>query len=396
MQRLTSKTGPGTKGFSRRAFLKGAGVTGGMIALGDQLLIMRAAAAKSTEQIRIGICGLGERGYLLLQTFLKVPGVEVASICDVDPRAVRAAYSSITREQSEPEVVTDFRRMLDDRSIDAIVIATPDHWHALMGIKACEAGKSCYIENPCSYTFAEGRQLVAAAQKHQCIVQYGSLGKLTDVSGVDPVELACLGKIHSTRTTIYAAGPPTTTHNFGFFTLDDLHRNIRMLGSAFPSRVSTLAAGRTPSASRTAVQMEFVNETTERARRLDLEVIPISALPPDLAAAIEKSSVRRKQYDLVSETTIIGSNGRLTTTATQNRTLETEYLVQNFILAIRERNKQLLASPIGEAHVSCGSLHLANISGCLKRPINFDPASQSAPDDLQVQQLLSRATTLKL
>lgn len=369
------------KSFSRRSFLKGVGATGGMIVIGDQLLIMRshAEAAKfAGEEIRIGVCGLGYQGQLLLKTFLKVPGVEIASLCDVNARALRKASSLIPSRRGKPgpSFAKDFRRLLDDRSLDAVVIATPDNWHAQMGIWACDAGKDCYIESPCSHTFEDGRQLVATAQKYKRVVQYGSLGQLTDLSGVDPIALACLGKIQSARTIIYTGGSQANAAH------DDLHRNLHMLGSTFPSRVSTLTAGRVGTANRTAVQMEFASNETQRSRRLDLEVIPISTLPAHVARMI------RNEHGIISETTITGSNGTLTKTTTQNPVLETEYLVQNFVMAVRERNKQLLASPINEAHVTCGSSHLANISMLLKRPINFDPASQSAPDDAEVQQLL--------
>jgi hypothetical protein len=357
-----------------------------MIVIGDQLLLLRshAEAAKfAGEEIRVGVCGLGRQGQLLLKTFLKVPGVEIASLCDVNSHALRKASLLIPSKRGKrgPSLATDFRRMLDDRSLDAVVIATPDNWHAQMGIWACDAGKDCYIESPCSQTFESGRLLVTTAQKYQRVVQYGSLGQLTDVSGVDPIALACLGKIQSARTIVYIGESQANAVH------DDLHRNLHMLGSTFPSRVSTLTAGRAGT-NRTAVQMEFANDKTQRSRRLDLEVIPMSALPPHLARVIGKSIAGSNEHGIVSETTITGSNGTLTTTTPRNPVLETEYLVQNFVMAVRERNKQLLAAPINEAHVTCGSSQLANISMLLKRPINFDPASQSAPDDAEVQQLL--------
>jgi Oxidoreductase family, NAD-binding Rossmann fold len=402
------------KDISRRKFLKGMGVAGSMLIVGEQLLNLHShaiAANAARDRMRVAIAGLGNQGQVVLESFLKVAGVEVVALCDIDDDALRKARARI--DSSRLKCVHDVRHILDDPAVDAIAIATPSHWHTLMGVWACEAGKHCYIESPCSHSYWEGLQLVEAARKHKRIVQYGSLGRLSDLSGFDPVEFACLGDIQSTRTVVYVPtvsrkprhqsiagsrlydlwlGPApvfsgyvndwrynSSMHNgeLGFFALDNVHRNLQLLGSHLPVRVtsiSTRPSWQRGGASFTAVQMAFAREGT----RFDLELVPSSALPHTL---------KPHAATVISETTVKGINGSITAVVTKNQELETEFLVSNFVAAVREQDQKLLISPIDEAHVSCGSLHLANISSILHRPVDFDPLTQSS-DDLEVNELL--------
>ena len=257
-------------------------------------------------------------------------------------------------------------------------------------------------------------QVVQASRKHKVIVQYGSLGRLSDLCGFDPVEFASLGDIQSTRTVVYLPtvsrkprnlsfdsqrydlwlGPApvssghandwrhnSSMHNgeLGFFALDNVHRNLQMLGGHLPVRVNSISTS--PSwqqgeASFTAVQMAFARERT----RFDLELVPSSVLPETFSLAL--SSVGKLDAaTVISETTVKGTNGSITAVVTKNQKLESEFLVSNFVAAVREQDQTLLVSPIDEAHISCGSLHLANISSVLNRSIDFDPVTQSSYDE---------------
>ena len=143
----------------------------------------------ANEKVRVGMIGVGNRGTQLLDACLKQKDVEIAALCDVyDPYLTRryadveqrvrdAAGGRIPRmgETFGPDVTRykDFRRLLERRDIDAVVIATPDHWHAVQTIQACEAGKDVYVEKPLTVTILEGRKMVEAARKHKRIVQVG-------------------------------------------------------------------------------------------------------------------------------------------------------------------------------------------------------------------------------
>lgn len=127
------------------------------------------------QTIVVGVMGLHARGASLTQDLAKLPDVEVAYLCDVDQRTFGPVVKAMAPIQDAvPKQVADFRRILDDKAVDAIVIAAPDHWHAPAAIMACAAGKDVYVEKPCSHNPREGEILVAAAEKHQRIVTMGN------------------------------------------------------------------------------------------------------------------------------------------------------------------------------------------------------------------------------
>jgi len=119
--------------------------------------------------------GLGGRGAYLAESFAKRGDTEVAYLCDVDTRKFARTRAIVEEAQdTQPKMVQDFRRMLDDKRVDAIVNATPTHWHALGTIMACQAGKDVYVEKPMTHDLWEGRKMIEAARKYQRIVQVGT------------------------------------------------------------------------------------------------------------------------------------------------------------------------------------------------------------------------------
>ena len=155
-------TGPNT---NRRLFL-GAGVAA--------ISSATVARASANEKVRIGVIGLRSRGADLINVFGKNDGFEIATICDADSNVFGKAQKNLANAK-RPEAKTegDFRKILDDKSIDAIVVATPDHWHALMAVMGCQAGKHVYCEKPVSHNLVEGRRIVQAARKYNRVVQCG-------------------------------------------------------------------------------------------------------------------------------------------------------------------------------------------------------------------------------
>jgi predicted dehydrogenase len=154
---------------TRRTFLiQGAAASAG--ALGLSSLAGRAFAADSPEKIRIGMIGLGWRGGQLLDELGRLPEAEIVALCDPEAKFLDAA----SKKQPKAKTYADMRQLLDDPTIDAVVIATCNHWHCLAGVWACEAGKDVYVEKPLSNRLWEGRQLINAARKHNRIVQVGT------------------------------------------------------------------------------------------------------------------------------------------------------------------------------------------------------------------------------
>jgi predicted dehydrogenase len=156
---------------ARREFLK----TGAGLALGAGALLRPERALGANDRVRIGVCGLRGRGFDHIKGYSKIPGVEIVAVCDVDDNVTAKRVGDMEKMGlPKPRTYVDFRKMIEDRSIDAVSVATPNHWHSLMGIWACQAGKDLYLEKPCSHNWWEGRQLVAAVNKYGRIAQHGT------------------------------------------------------------------------------------------------------------------------------------------------------------------------------------------------------------------------------
>jgi predicted dehydrogenase len=176
---------------TRRRFLQNSTATAAAVTLGLNAIGTRKARAArgANQKIRVGFVGVGNRGTQLLRSFLKQDDVQVAALCDVyepylardnskvDKRLQDSLGGRIPRmtETLDDNVARykDFRRLLDRKDIDAVVIATPDHWHAIQSIMACEAGKDVYVEKPLSITVVEGRKMVEAAERANRVIQVG-------------------------------------------------------------------------------------------------------------------------------------------------------------------------------------------------------------------------------
>ncbi|HID23340.1 MAG TPA: Gfo/Idh/MocA family oxidoreductase, partial [Planctomycetaceae bacterium] len=163
-----------TKKNSRREFLRHSGQVGVGAAAGVMLWDRGARATSPNDRIVLGFIGLGGRGTYLALGFAERDDTEIAYFADCNERTLPSRLKTFARSgRPAPRTVTDLRRILDDKSVDAVVIATPDHWHALATVWACQAGKHVYVEKPMSHSPWEGRQMVAAARKYNRVVQGG-------------------------------------------------------------------------------------------------------------------------------------------------------------------------------------------------------------------------------
>ena len=155
--------------LERRQFLKSSTWAGA------SLIGTSKAWAGANNRIRVALIGAGGRGRRLVEEILENEGVELAVVCDVDERrALEKAEQARKISGRRPRIEKDLRRIMDDSSIDAVTIATCNHWHALAGIWACQAGKHVYVEKPIAHNVWEGRKLVEAARKYDRIVQGGT------------------------------------------------------------------------------------------------------------------------------------------------------------------------------------------------------------------------------
>ncbi|MBK5291669.1 MAG: Gfo/Idh/MocA family oxidoreductase [Acidobacteriia bacterium] len=150
------------------------------------------------DQVRVGIIGVGGRGTALLRVTAQTPKAVLTHVCDVDPaRLEKAQQLAFQSGAAGVKASADMRRLLADRDVDAVIIATPDHWHAPAAILACDAGKDVYVEKPVSHNLREGRLLVEAARRNQRIVQAGlqSRSRATTIKAIEIARSGRLGRV---------------------------------------------------------------------------------------------------------------------------------------------------------------------------------------------------------
>jgi predicted dehydrogenase len=191
-------------GLTRRKFLESTATAG--VGLGAGLYALtggrRAKADSANDRVRLAVVGLRGRGSVLASKFSARPDCEVAYLCDVDESVLPPRAAEIEQNQQRaPTVTGDFRRALDDKSIDAIIVATPDHWHALATIWGCQAVKDVYVEKPISHSPWEGRKMVEAARRYERIVQVGTQNRSAPyaIAAKDYIASGKLGSIHMVR-----------------------------------------------------------------------------------------------------------------------------------------------------------------------------------------------------
>ncbi|HEX4145164.1 MAG TPA: Gfo/Idh/MocA family oxidoreductase [Pirellulales bacterium] len=162
---------------NRREFLQhtALGIAGAAAASSVADAAETKGPAAANERTVIGLIGPGGMGTNHLKQFVTYKDVQVAYVCDPDAARLAAAAKLVeSATGTAPKAVTDMRQVLDDKAVDAVVIATPDHWHAPATILACQAGKHVYVEKPCSHNIREGRLMIEAARKYNRVVQVGT------------------------------------------------------------------------------------------------------------------------------------------------------------------------------------------------------------------------------
>jgi len=155
-----------------------------------------------SEKVVVAVMGLNGRGSVLAKVFAKSPNAAVAAVCDVDSTVLAKAAAAVGEAQGKQvKGIGDFRRALDDKSIDALVIAAPDHWHAPAAILAMSAGKHVYLEKPCGHNAREGELLVEAQRKHGRVVQMGTQQRSAprSMEVVQAVREGLIGKAYQAR-----------------------------------------------------------------------------------------------------------------------------------------------------------------------------------------------------
>jgi hypothetical protein len=210
--------------MQRRTFIKKSFLTGSGVLLSTSIYRNILGA---NDDIHLGVIGFRSKGKQHIDVFRQIPGVRIKALCEVDEDTLKGEVKGFTDRQEKVETYTDVRHLLDNKDIDAVVVATPNHWHSLIAIWACQAGKDVYVEKPVSHNIWEGRKLVEAARKYNRIVQAGTqnrsdtgfreavaylksgqLGKILWAHGLWYKERESIGKVNGPQEV-----PPTIDYN---------------------------------------------------------------------------------------------------------------------------------------------------------------------------------------
>jgi len=429
---------------TRRDFLKAAAtVTASASRFAGLTFLTRPERVfGANDRVRVGVCGLHGRGKDHLDAFARVPNVEIAALCDVDESVLNKRREEVS---GRPRTFVDVRQLLDDQSIDAISIATPNHWHTLMAIWGCQAGKDVYVEKPCSHNLREGRLLVRAAQKYGRMVQHGTQSRSARamIEAIEHVHGGTFGDIYlarglcfKRRDTIGRASPEPVPAGVNYdlwtgpaplkpFTRNRFHYNWHWnwetgngdlgnqgvhqvdaarwgLGVSFPTRVSAIGGHfmfdddqQTPNVLNCAFEFD---QPGGRRKMMEFEV---RHWITNNEAGIGRGMFNR--HNSIGSI-FYGSNGYLAAGNEDAFSYESwlgsgqsagprgksgSDHFANFINCVRSRKATELNAPIEEGHISCALVHLANASYRLGRALRFDPEAEQVVGDDEANRLLS-------
>jgi predicted dehydrogenase len=195
--------------FTRRDFIRSSMAVGAGLAMAGPASRVLGA----NDDIRLGIIGVGGQGGGHMNIFSKIPGVRLVAICDADRNHVETRAARFEKDTgAKLKTYTDMRELLDNKEIDAVTSATPNHWHALTTVWACQAGKDVYIEKPASHDIWEGRKMVEAARKYNRIVQIGMQKRSSEAhpAAYEWIREGNLGKVLWSRGFCYKGRGPGT------------------------------------------------------------------------------------------------------------------------------------------------------------------------------------------
>jgi predicted dehydrogenase len=401
------------------------------------------------DTVRIAAIGVGGQGEKLggrgrddINGFSKLTNVEIAAVCDVDQRHLDYGVDLVVKNGGKkPQGYTDYRKLLEDKSIDAVFIATPNHWHALMAIQACQAGKDVYVEKPCSHNVFEAKQVVAAARKYDRMVQQGSQIRSSAAvqEGIRHLREGLIGDVYlgrglcyKWRDTIGRTPPspvpagvdydlwtgPAPKHEF---TMNRFHYNWHWfwdtgngdlgnqgihqvdiarwgLGVKYPVKVSAMGGHfmfdddqETPN----TLNCAFEFEDNGKRKLMEFEVRHWES---NHEAEIQERGNSNTIGDI-----FYGSKGYLAVDSyiSYKSWLGKEQQpgparreggdhYQNFIEAVRSRKRESLNSEIEEGAISTVLVHLANISYRVGRTVHFDSKTMTCVGDPEANRYLTR------
>ena len=189
----------------RRTFLKSSALAAGLATAASAKRVVGA-----NDRVRVAVVGLHGRGWDHVKGYQAVPGVEIAYFCDADENVINKRLDECDKMGiAKPKTHFDIRKLLEEKDVDALSVATPNHWHSLMGIWTAQAGKDLYLEKPCSHNWWEGRQLVNAVDKYKIVCQHGSQCRSSVAirEAMDNMQSGLVGDLYMARGLCYKWRP---------------------------------------------------------------------------------------------------------------------------------------------------------------------------------------------
>ncbi|MBK7926777.1 MAG: Gfo/Idh/MocA family oxidoreductase [Bryobacterales bacterium] len=401
------------------------------------------AAPGPNDTIRVAVVGCGGRGSSHMSAWTSMPGVELAALVDVDDSHSERYIGTLQRQNKKPvPMFRDIRKVLDDKNIDAVSIATPNHWHTLQTIWACQAGKDVYVEKPCSHNVFESKQIIAAARKYGRMVQQGSQSRSSAAlqEAVQKLKGGEFGEVYMARGLCYKfrntigktpveAVPPGVDYDMWTgpaplrpFTKNRFHYNWHWfwdtgngdlgnqgihevdiarwgLGVKHPTKVTSIGGK----------YMFDDDQETPNTMTSSFEFM-VDGKPKMMTFEVRhwysnhEAGIGGERAGNTIGNTFYGSKGYLVIdgynkywsfmgkegTPGPART-EREGHFANFISAMRSRKQNELNADIEEGALSCVLVHLANISYRLGRTLNWDGATWTVKGDKEANAMLTRA-----
>ena len=409
--------------MNRREFSRTA------IAMGAASALSAVRVLGANDRIRLGLIGSGGKGRADFATFLKQPDVDPAAVCDVYQPFLE---KGVALTEGKAKSFKDFRQLLDQKDVDAVIVATPDHWHALMTIAACEAGKDVYCEKPLSLFVAEGRKMVEAARKHKRVVQTGSqqrsgtqysqavkliqdggIGEVHRIHsgfqrniypGLKPTELASgltpaldwdmwLGPapkrpfdpfrcIYNFRWFYDYSGGQMT--NWGAHDLDIarwiLAADAPSVVSGFGGRYALKDGGETPDIQQ--VTYQFPNTIVTWTVSEIAEGKPFTL---DIYGSKGMLSLNRRGFKVTPE--MRGKTPAMEALEVKTNNFQDEH-ARNFLDCMKSRQRP--NADVEEGHRTAAMCHLGNIATRLGRSLRWDAVKEQVIGDTEANQMLSR------
>ena len=421
------------KKLGRREFLKkAAGIAGGAAAFPyvvPSSVLGQADTIAPSNRITLGFIGMGKQSQHLIRSFLNSPGIQTLAVCDVDKLKLKRAQDTVQEHYSKPNSAPykgcaaygDFRELLARDDIDAVVIATPDHWHSIIVIQAAQAGKDIYCEKPLAQTIAEARAMVNAVRRYGRIFQTGSMQRSDDKFRF-ACELVRNGYIGEVKTVTVGIGGPPEDKPLPAEPVPDYLDWDMWVGPApwrpYNSDLSPHISFDGFPNWRYHSDFGGGGMTDWGAHHFDIaqwglgmdETGPVAIIPPDdkdykvLTYKYANSVIMTR--DNANGILFTGTKGRVEVNRgylkTWPDTLQSQQLkpeeihlydsknhYTDWLDAIRKRTK-----PICDIETGCRSVtvcHLGNIAYRLGRPLKWDPQREVFISDSEANRLLSRA-----